>query len=40
MSTRIALEAMWRVPQLRRTAPRALARRTTTRPLGGDRTTA
>jgi dolichol-phosphate mannosyltransferase len=27
MSTRIALEAMWMVPQLRRSAPRALARR-------------
>jgi dolichol-phosphate mannosyltransferase len=40
MSTRIALEAMWRVPQLRRTAPRALARRTTPSPLGGDRTPA
>jgi dolichol-phosphate mannosyltransferase len=40
MSTRIAIEAMLRVPQLRRSAPRALARRTSTRPLGGDRTPA
>jgi dolichol-phosphate mannosyltransferase len=40
MSTRIAVEAMLRVPQLRRTAPRALAQRGDHSEVGGDRTAA
>jgi dolichol-phosphate mannosyltransferase len=37
MSTRIALEAIWRVPQLRRTAPQAIARTAKQRAAAGAR---
>jgi len=40
MSAAIALEAMWRVPQLRRTARVALDRRAVSNTLGGDQTAA
>jgi dolichol-phosphate mannosyltransferase len=40
MSTTIALEAMWRVPALRRTARAAIGRAATPTPAGGDGTPA
>jgi dolichol-phosphate mannosyltransferase len=40
MSTTIALEAMWRVPALRRTARAAVGRAAAPTPAGGDGTPA